>query len=689
MPSLITVALSGALTLGLVAEGGPSEAMKQTIAGLENEMAQKWGEAERPRIEQGIRQAAGFWRAEDGDEKAFAEVVRTYYAGDSVARNAFFSRMEKCLESLDGHMNEIARDFRWQTDLDLGEVYPFDQVLAGYDPSAHFVDDSFQNKLAFAVLLNFPVTTLKERLEQGPAWSRRQWAEARLAERFSKRVPAQVNLAITEAGSTADHYIADYNIWMHHVVDAKGMRLFPPKMRLLSHWNLRDQIRGDYSDGKNGLPKQRQIAMVMDRIVTQTIPQVVIDNPYVDWDPAANTVKASLERDSDKPAPSDMKVTTAPEPDTRYAMLLKTYQAARMEDPYSPTAPTLIDRRFEQNRQIPEERVKAMLVEVLSSPLAPRVAALVESRLGRPLEPFDVWYNGFRPRGSYTEEQLDAIVKKKYPSAEAFQEDIPNILVKLGFSKDRADYLGSRILVDPARGSGHAAGAHRRADKAHLRTRVEKDGMNFKGYNIAVHELGHNVEQTFSLNDIDSTLLEGVPNTAFTEALAFVFQAHDLELLGLAAPDAQSNALRALNDYWATFEIAGVALVDMAVWHWMYSHPNANPSDLKAATIQICKDVWNTYYAPIFKKKDVVYTLGIYSHMIDAFLYLPDYPIGHLIAFQIERQVQKAGNLGKEFERMSKAGNIAPDIWMTQATGEPVGAQALLAATEKALTVVR
>ena len=38
---------------------------------------------------------------------------------------------------------------------------------------------------------------------------------------------------------------------------------------------------------------------------------------------------------------------------------------------------------------------------------------------------------------------------------------------------------------------------------------------------------------------------------------------------------------------------------------------------------------------------------------------------------------------------MAKAGNIAPDIWMTQATGEPVGAQALLAATEKALTVVR
>lgn len=683
MPLIAAAILAGTLAWA-VPQGGQTEAMKQTMARLENELAAKYGESERPRLQRGIEQAAGFWRPEDGDEKAFAEVVTTYVASDSTVRNAFFSRMEKSLESLDGHMNEIARDFKWQSDLDLGEIYPFDEVLAGYDPSAHFVDDSFRNRLAFAVLLNFPMTTLKERLELGPGWTRRQWAEARLAERFSKRVPASVNLAITEAAAEADRYIAQYNIWTHHLVDVKGTRLFPPKMRLLSHWNLRDQIRADYSD-PNGLPKQRLIAQVMDRIVTQTIPAAVVDNPYLDWDPFSNAVKLSLERDSEKAAPPGLKASNAPEPDTRYAVLLKTFQAARLADPYSPTAPTLIARRFDENRQIPEERVKAMLVEVLSSPLVPKVAAIVESRLGRPLEPLDVWYNGFRPRGKYTEEELDAIVRKKYPNAEAFQDDIPNILVKLGFSQDRARYLAARIVVDPARGSGHALGAQRRADKAHLRTRVEKEGMNYKGYNIAVHELGHNVEQTFSLNDVDSTLLQGVPNTAFTEALAFVFQAHDLELLGLTKPDPQATALRTLNDFWATYEIAGVALVDMAVWHWMYDHPNATPGELKAATLQICRDLWNQYYAPVFKKKDVVYTLGIYSHMIHSFLYLPDYPIGHLIAFQIEQQVQKAGNLGSEFERMAKAGNIAPDIWMTQATGAPVGAGALLAATEKAL----
>ncbi|HTR02601.1 MAG TPA: hypothetical protein VMN82_05340 [Thermoanaerobaculia bacterium] len=669
--------------------GGQPTVTSATIDKLTTELAGKFGESERPRIERGLKQAARFWRPEDGGDGAFAEMARAQITADSTARNQLYARMEFALESLDGHMNEIARDFRRQSDLDLGEIYPFDEILAGYDPSAHVVDDFFNNRLAFAVLLNFPLTTLEERLTEGERWSRRQWAEARLAERFSKRVPASVNLAISEAQSDAARYIARYNIWTHHLTDARGTRLFPEKQRLLSHWNLRDQIKADYAESKNGLARQRILAQVCDRIVTQTIPDVVVDNPHVDWDPATNAVSIAKVHDSDTATPPGMKATSSPEPDTRYATLLATFQAARQADPYSPTAPTLIARRFDENRQIPEAQVRAMLEEVLSSPLVPRVAALIESRLGRPLEPFDVWYNGFRQRGAITEEQLDAIVKKRYPTAEDYERDIPNLLVALGFSKEKAQYIAAHIVVDPARGSGHALGAQRRADKAHLRTRVEKDGMNYKGFNIAVHEMGHNVEQTFSLNEVDSTLLAGVPNTAFTEALAFVFQAHDLELLGLAKPDPKAQALKTLNDFWATYEIAGVALVDMAVWHWMYDHPDATPAALKAATLEICRDLWNKYYAPVFKKKDVVLTLGIYSHMIDAMLYLPDYPIGHLIAFQIEQQIEKSKNLGGEFERMAKIGNVAPDIWMKEATGAPVGAHALLTATEKALAVVK
>jgi hypothetical protein len=459
-------------------------------------------------------------------------------------------------------------------------------------------------------------------------------------------------------------------------------------MRLLSHWNLRDQLKSDYGEAKAGLAKQRQMAQVMQRIVTQTIPGAVVDNPGVDWDPFTNTVRPAAVKDSEPAAVKAFAAVSDAEPDTRYAMLLKCFQAARKADPYSPTAPTLIARRFDENRQIPEERVRQMLEAVVTSPLVPRVARLIEQRLQRKLEPFDIWYAGFKPRGGQTEEHLDAIVKARYPNAEAYKKDIPTLLEGLGFSKERAKYLASHIEVDPARGSGHALGAARRADNSHLRTRVGKDGMNYKGFNIAVHEMGHNVEQTFSLNDVDSTLLQGVPNTAFTEALAFVFQAHDLELLGLAKPDAQSAAWKTLNAFWGTYEISGVALVDMAVWHWMYDHPDATPAQLKEATLAIGRDIWNRYYAPVFGKRDVV-LLGIYSHMIDAFLYLPDYPIGHLIAFQIEKQMEKAGGaIGPEFARMARIGNVAPDIWMKQATGAPVGPGALLDATEKALESV-
>jgi hypothetical protein len=657
--------------------------MNLPLPKVESDLVAKYGEAQRPRIQRGLKQVADFWRAEDGDAAAFEDFVRTNFAGDQTTLDALFSRMELILESIDGHMLEISRDLRQQSDLDLGLIYPYDEIMAGYDPSAHISDDLFANKLAFTVLLNFPLTTLEQRLSEGEKWSRRQWAEVRLAQRFSKRVPADVNLAVARATSEASQYVATYNIWMHHLVDDKGQRLFPPKMRLLEHWNLRDEIKAEYSEGKAALPKQRAIARVMERIVDQSIPNQVVDNPAVDWNAWTNEVKPAAAKDAEQTPTAQIN-----EPNSRYATILKTFRASRLVDPYSPTAPTLIERRFNENREIPEARVKGMLEAVLASPLVPRVGALIEKRLGRPLEPFDIWYNGFRPRGQYTEAQLDEQVRKKYPTAAAYKADMPRLFTQLGFSPEIAPYLANNIVVDPARGSGHAMGARRRADHPHLRTRVGKEGMDYKGYNIAVHEMGHNVEQTFSLNMVDHTLLSGVPNTAFTEALAFVFQNRDLELLGLAKPSAESEALKTLNDFWGTYEIAGVALVDMGMWHWMYDHPNATPAELKDALVQIARDVWNRYYAPVFHKRDMT-LLGVYAHMVDSFLYLPDYPIGHLIAFQIEEQMERAGSIGKEFERMAKMGSVTPDLWMKNATGAPVGADALLNATAKAVQVVK
>jgi hypothetical protein len=57
-----------------------------------------------------------------------------------------------------------------------------------------------------------------------------------------------------------------------------------------------------------------------------------------------------------------------------------------------------------------------------------------------------------------------------------------------------------------------------------------------------------------------------------------------------------------------------------------------------------------------------------------------------MIAHQIEEQMKKAGNIGLEFERMTKMGDVTPDLWMENATGKPVGPEALLVATQRALS---
>jgi len=658
--------------------------MASARASMEEELVGVHGAAVREAARRGLSQVAAFWRMEDGDEQTFREFVATHFAGTGDVRDELFARSQSLLEQLDGHMLEISRELRMQTDLDRGPIHPFDEIMAAYDPSAHLNEDLFANKFAFAVLLNFPLTTLDQRLEQGAQWTRREWAEVRLAQRFSRRLPAEVNRAIAEAASAADQYIAEYNIWMHHLVDGQGRRLFPAGLRLLSHWNLRDEIKASYNDTTHGPEKQQMIRTVMERIIRQEIPAVVVNNPYVDWNPVTNTVTAAAVSDVPTPPPPSLAVSDRPEPDTRYAMLLKTFEASRQADPYSPTAPTLIARRFNEDREIPEQRVRAMLEEVVSSPMVGRVAALIEERLGRPLEPYDIWYSGFRDGGATLGSELDARVGSRYPDAGAFQREIPSMLLTLGFPAGRTRAIAAHIMVDPARGSGHAWGSAMRSAPARLRTRVGPGGMDYKGFNIAVHELGHNVEQVISLHDVDYTLLQGVPNTAFTEALAFVFQAEDLRLLGLESPDARAGALKTLNDFWQTYEIAGVALLDMAVWHWMYDHPGATPAELKEATIAMARDLWNRYYAPVMKHEDVI-LLAIYSHMIHSFLYLPDYPIGHLIAHQVKQRMRAAGAIGPEFDRMARIGRVAPDLWMSEATGQPVGAGALLAATEEAL----
>ena len=471
-------------------------------------------------------QVLAAWRPSDGDAAALSAFLEAQFVADPAELDALLDRFEQSLEAIDGARRGAEPDplaaGRCSTS---GRMMEVDKLLTTFDAGAHVVDDLFATRLAFVALLNFPLTTLERAARRGrplePAGLGRGPAHRTLSSGASRR---SVNQQVASATAAADLYIADDNIFAHHLV-ADGKRLFPKGMRLLSHWNLRDQIKAEYATA-DGLPRQRLLQRVMERIVTQTIPLAVIDDPRVDWDPIANVVKPAPAAEIESGgAPLASRSTAAREPDTRYARLLDTFHAARAADPYVPTAPTHVARKFDIEREIPEARVVGLLQEVVSSPLLPRIARLVEAAAGEQARAVRPLVRRVPAAGPIRRARARRARPQALPGRRGLPEGPPahpddaRIRARAGALARRPHRgrPGARLRATPP-------AAAKRGDFPRLRTRVGKQGMDYKGFNIAIHELGHNVEQVFSLYEVDHTLLQGVPNNAFTEAIAFVFQ---------------------------------------------------------------------------------------------------------------------------------------------------------------------
>ena len=643
-----------------------------TVNLIIDSLKQKDGATGIVRLEKGVKHAASLWRAEDGTAEEFASFCKTNYVADETQRSLLFEKVSKNIESIYGHFNKISLDLKESVDLNNGPMLEIDKDFAGYSIGSHLLSDLYTNKIAFTVALNFPYYTLEEKQKFEPSMSRKEWAMARLGDAFVSRVPADLEQAASKVGSEADLYISEYNIEMGKLRTDSGKQIFPEKMVLLTHWNLRDEIKANYGNKSNGTEKQEMIYKVMQHIINQDIPEKVINNPNLTWMPFSNKVFEN-----------DKEIPCAAEPDKRYQQIINNFKSAKAIDAYNPQMNTLILRKFSGEMEIPQQDVEILFDEYLRSPQLAKVGAIIEKRLGRSLRPYDIWYDGFKARSVIPQEELNSKTTSRYPNPKAFEADMPNMLVKLGWPKDRASYLASKIAVDPARGSGHAWGASMKGEKAHLRTRIADSGMDYKGYNIAVHEFGHNVEQTISLYDVDHYMLNGVPNTAFTEALAFIFQSRDLKLLGYNNVGKDQEKLDQLDTAWSLMEIMGVGMVDMKIWKWLYANPQASAAELKGAVQTITKEVWNTYFSPVFGIKDEP-ILGIYSHMISSPLYLAAYSYGQIIEFQLENHLV-GKNFANEIDRIYIQGRLIPQRWMEGAVGNKISVKPILEKLDQAL----
>lgn len=649
---------------------------EQTIANTIKAIVEKTGSENHEIIERGVKHAASLWRTTDGTPEEFKTFCVENYIAKASEKEMVFKKIEANFESLWGHQNKILLDLNKNMHEDNGNYHKIDAMFAAYSPDSHFSNDFYANKIAFVIALNFPPYSLDEKNTLGKEWNSLEWAYSRLGDVFSARVPAELSQAIGTTGTNADIYISEYNIFMGHLLNNSGEKIFPEDMILLSHWNLRDEIKSNYANKENGVEKQDMIYDVMKHIINQTIPEKVINSGDYDWNPIENKVYQD-----------GNEVQLASEPFTRYQQILNNFKANKATDEYYAEYNTFIKRAFAGSKEIPQTEVEKLFDEYLSSPVFKEVGALIKKRLGRDLKPYDIWYDGFKARSSYSEEMLNGITQKKYPNAKALEADLGNILKKLGWENKRAEFLASKVSVDAARGSGHAWGAQMKAENAHLRTRISGKGMDYKGYNIAVHEFGHNVEQTISLHDVDYYMINGVPNTAFTEALAFIFQKRDLQLLGFNNDDVNKEYLQNLDLSWSVFEIMGVSMVDMKVWKWLYANPNATAEELKVAVVNIANEVWNTYFAEIYGVKDQP-ILAVYSHMVASPLYLANYSFGHLIDFQIE-QYLTGKDFSDEVDRIWSIGRVTPQIWMEKAVGEDISIHPMIEATQEALKHIK
>jgi hypothetical protein len=622
------------------------------------------------RIEKGVQQVAGLWRDDDGTETNFRSFVAESFIANADERKIALNKLERNFEILYGYFHRIDVDLMAPLHLDMGELHPLDYQFGAYSASAHLTEDMYANKIAFYVVLNFPAYSLEEKMEYGENWSRFDWAAARAGDLFDARIPANLLQESSLAATNSDTYISTYNIHMGQLVNNENEHLFDKDKVLITHWGLRDELKSHY--GTKNQEAQEMIYHVMLNIVNQSIAADMIDSDEYDWNPKTNTYykdgnEVQLER----------------EQDMRYQHLLNNFHAMKAMDAYTPLYPSYIDRAFSQNMEITQPEVEALFREFISSDVVKDVAALISERLGRELCPYDIWYDGFKSRTGINEAELDAITRERYPNPEALNADLPNLLMNLGWDKETAEDISEKIVVDPARGAGHAWGAEMKSDVSHLRTRIPETGMDYKGYNIAVHEFGHNVEQTITLHNVDHYFMHGVPNTAFTEAVAFMFQARDMELLGVKTDNSQAEAMAVLDNFWSAVEIMGVSIVDMEVWKWMYENPEATPAELREAVVRISTEVWNTYYADVFGVNDSP-ILAIYSHMIDAPLYLSNYPLGHLVEFQMI-EFMKDKDFSDELTRSLEAGRLIPQMWMQNAVGESLSGDPLIEATEMAL----
>jgi hypothetical protein len=494
-----------------------------------------------------------------------------------------------------------------------------------------------------------------------------------VAHQFGPRIPAELSDRARKNAFESGKFVSDFHVPVGGVVDANGKRWFADGRRLIAHWLVREEIKAGYGDA-DGVHKQRALSWVMARHINGTIPTRVMKGEETrDWNPETNTVAGG--------DPGELLGLV------RYEHWIRNFRMAQEFDLLHPDEPTAIARKFALEREMPETEVERLMIDLLESPVRRDIAAFMTRKLGRALEPFDIYFDDIVEAKPATE--MNAAVKARFANLKDFERKLPTVLRELGFSAEDADFLGTHIRVEFSKGAGHAMRPELTGYAAWLRTSSLEKEIGWDGFDTAMHELGHNLEQLCSTYFVSRPALRGVPNTACTEAFAFLYQSLAKRVIGVesAAEADRQFAVDSAATMLSACQIAGPSLLELRVWRWLYANPQATAAELRAEVLRIADELWQAYFERDFGP-DPYRLLAAYQHMIAYPLYLPDYTLGHMMSHQI-RSCLRGKDLAAETKRITSLGCLTPDLWMRKAVGSPVSPAPLARDAAEGLKVLQ
>jgi hypothetical protein len=593
---------------------------------------------------------------------AFTAFCLEQYVPPGKARDQLLERLDEFVHHVSGSVAATAKVIRAGLDIADRPSLAAETVLSRFSAGTHLPEDFRDTRVAALVQLNFGTD------DRRPPRNRKGWAARRLSRFGRSVVPARLNQKLVAVSAEVDAFISGYNLNLDRFRFGDPKVRFPRGTKLVSHWGLRDYMTS-LNGEKHALPRQRAILDLMRRVVDGEVPVEVLDDPSVEWDIPAQCIRNGT---------GEWRPARGHGP-LRWEQFRQVWKVNRAIDPYR-IRPNLIDTMFEEVREIPEATVVGMLEDVLASPHAQRIGRFMRDQLGRELEPFDVYYTGFHTQGP-GKPPLPYDIRERYPDRDALQAAIPQVLRKLGWSKERAEWIASHIRVDNGRSAGHAWPPLVDHDVQLLRVRVGERGCDEMSFSTFMHELGHAVEGVLSTYEMDVKQLWSVPNTAFSEGFAFTFEDQADHILGRRRrPPSDAETLVR---FWEPFEIAGPSLMEIRLFRWLYENENASAAKIQRMARSIGDEIWRRYYAPIFGD-DGHGLMSVYSHVIWGDFYLAEYPVGYVIAYQVRKHLE-GKKLSDETERMCGIGSIYPESWMKEAVGAEISVRPLLDDTAEAL----